>query len=121
MGHMIHLNLSVMANPLVTSKHLLTFGVDISSANLISKIGYNKINERSKFDTSDILISMIGTVGTIPYIVNLPTEFAIKNVRLFRASKNPPFSLYVLGCLKSKHTMHYIEKAMQVVLKSIYA
>ena len=30
--------------PLVTSKHLLPFGVDLTSCNLISQADYNKIN-----------------------------------------------------------------------------
>ena len=55
---------------LVTSKHLLPFGVDISSANIISKTDYDKINERSKVNTGDILISMIGTVGLISYVID---------------------------------------------------
>ena len=43
--------------PLVTSKHLLPFGVDLLSPNRISKSDYDKINERSKVETNDILKS----------------------------------------------------------------
>ena len=44
---------------LITSKHLLPFGVDKASANHISKADFDKINERSLVETQDILMSMI--------------------------------------------------------------
>lgn len=53
---------------LITSKHLLPFGVDKASANHISKADFDKINERSLVETQDILMSMIGTIGLISYI-----------------------------------------------------
>ena len=68
--------------PLITSKHLQPFCVDKHSANLISESDYNKINERSKVDTNDILISMIGTVGLVSLVVDPNVNFAIKNVGL---------------------------------------
>ena len=98
--------------PLVTSKHLLPFGVDISSSNIISNADYNKINERSKVDTGDILISMIGTVGLISYVIDSPVKFAIKNVGLFKTSKAPSLALYILSYLKSERTTHHIEKSL---------
>lgn len=98
--------------PLVTSKHLLPFGVDISSANIISKTDYDKINERSKVNTGDILISMIGTVGLISYVIDSPVEFAIKNVGLFKTSQSPSLDLYILYYLKNNSTKHHIEKCL---------
>lgn len=98
--------------PLVTSKHILPFGVDISAANLISKTDYDKVNKRSKVETGDILISMIGTVGLISYVIDSPVQFAIKNVGLFKTSKYPSLALYILCYLKSKRTMHHIEKSI---------
>ena len=97
---------------LVTSKHLLPFGVDISSANIISKTDYDKINERSKVNTGDILISMIGTVGLISYVIDSPVEFAIKNVGLFKTSQSPSLDLYILYYLKNNSTKHHIEKCL---------
>ena len=98
--------------PLVTSKHLLPFGVDTLSANIISKADYDKVNERSKVNTGDILISMIGTVGLISYVIDSPVEFAIKNVGLFKTSQHPSLDLYILYYLKSKSTTQHIEKCL---------
>ena len=98
--------------PLVTSKHLLPFGVDTSSANIISKADYDKVNERSNVNTGDILISMIGTVGLISYVIDSPVEFAIKNVGLFKTSQHPSLDLYILYYLKSISTTHHIERCL---------
>lgn len=65
-------------NYLITSKHLLSFGVDKTSANRISKADFDKINERSLVETQDILMSMIGTIGLISYIPYETVDFAIK-------------------------------------------
>ncbi len=95
--------------PLVTSKHLLPYGVDLSSANLISKEDYDKTNERSLVETHDILISMIGTVGLISLVIDDPVPFSIKNVGLFKTSKNPDLYAFVLAYLRSKSTAQHIE------------
>ena len=96
--------------PLVTSKHLLAYGVNFESINLISKEDYIEINKRSKVDTGDILISMIGTVGLVSYVINSPINFAIKNVALFKTSKNPLYKFFILGYLKSPAGINYIKK-----------
>lgn len=98
--------------PLVTSKHLLPFGVDVISPNKISEYDYNKINERSKVDTNDILLSMIGTVGMVSLIIEEKINFAIKNVGLFKTSKCPQYIYYLLCYLKSKKTAQHIEKCL---------
>ncbi len=98
--------------PLVTSKHLLPFGVDVISPNKISKSDYNKINERSKVDTNDILLSMIGTVGLVSLIIENEINFAIKNVGLFKTSKCPQYTYYLLCYLKSKEMVQHIEKCL---------
>lgn len=98
--------------PLVTSKHLRTFGVDTSAANLISRADYDKVNERSKVETGDILISMIGTVGLISYVIASPVSFAIKNVGLFKTSGKPLYALYILAYLKSKYITNHIERSL---------
>ncbi|RLK62620.1 restriction endonuclease subunit S [Atopobacter sp. AH10] len=98
--------------PLVTSKHLLPFGADTSLANIISKTDYDKVNERSKVNTGDILISMIGTVGIISYVIDSPVKFAIKNVGLFKTSQYPSLELYILYYLKNNSTKHHIEKCL---------
>lgn len=98
--------------PLVTSKHLLPFGVDVFSPNKISESDYIKVNERSKVDTNDILLSMIGTVGLVSLIIEEEINFAIKNVGLFKTSKCPQYAYYLLCYLKSKETTQHIEKCL---------
>ncbi len=98
--------------PLITSKHLLPFGVDVITPNKISESDYNKVNERSKVDTNDILLSMIGTVGVVSLIIEEKINFAIKNVGLFKTSKCPQFTYYLLCYLKSKKTIQHIEKCL---------
>lgn len=98
--------------PLVTSKHLLPFSVDLTSCNLISQADYNKINERSAVDTYDILLSMIGTVGLVSLVIENPVTYAIKNVGLFKTSKRPELYAFILAYLKSKKTMQHIEKTL---------
>ena len=98
--------------PLITSKHLLSYGVDSSQANLISKADFNKINERSCVHTGDILLSMIGTVGNISLIIEKEINFAIKNVALFKTSKLTNLIFYVLCYLKSKKINQLIESKL---------
>ena len=96
--------------PLVTSKYLLPFGVDVISPNKISESDYNKVNERSKVNTNDILFSMIGTVGLVSLIIEEEINFAIKNLGLFKTSNCPQYKYYLLCYLKSKNTTQHIEK-----------
>lgn len=98
--------------PLVTSKHLLPYGVDLSTANLISKKDFDKTNERSIVETHDILISMIGTVGLISLVIEDPVPFAIKNVGLFKTSKYPELYAFILSYLRSTKTTQHIEKTL---------
>ena len=97
---------------LITSKHLLPFGVDKASANHISKTDFDKINERSLVETQDILMSMIGTIGLISYIPYETVNFAIKNVALFKTSHTPELAYYFLCYLKSEKTLQHIEKCL---------
>lgn len=95
--------------PLVTSKHLLSYGVDKVSPNLISSQDYDKVNERSKVDTYDILMSMIGTIGITSLVIEKDIQFAIKNVALFKTSQSKDLVYYVLCYLKSIKTQQNIE------------
>ena len=70
---------------LATSKHISGGKLDLSSANTISEVDFSSINQRSKVDRNDILISMIGTVGTV-YRVSEEPNYAIKNIGLFKLS-----------------------------------
>lgn len=95
---------------LITSKHLQAYSVNKKEANLISYEDFNKINERSKVEYGDILISMIGTVGIISFISDKSIDFAIKNVGLFRTSQSAKLRFYVLNYLKTNEVANYIEQ-----------
>jgi len=95
--------------PLVTSKHLLPYGVDTISPNHISKADFDKINERSKVDIHDILISMIGTIGLISLVIENDISFAIKNVGLFKTSQKEDWVYFILCHLRSPVITQHIE------------
>lgn len=95
--------------PLITSKHLNKYDVNKKEANKISFEDYTNINKRSLVEPFDILISMIGTVGNICYIMYDEIDFAIKNVGLFKTSKNPLLREYLLLYLKSNIVTQYID------------
>ena len=101
-----------MGHYLITSKHLVPYGVDKASANRISKADFDKINERSLVETQDILMSMIGTIGLISYIPYEAVDFAIKNVALFKTSHTPELAYYFLCYLKSDKSLQHIEKCL---------
>lgn len=74
--------------PLVTSKNLKPEGIDFSNVSYISEEDHREISKRSRVDRGDILFAMIGTIGN-PVIVDIDTEFSIKNVALFKFFKSP--------------------------------
>ncbi len=69
--------------PLVTSKHLKHGRVDLRDTYPISLKDFAKINERSRVDRWDVLMSMIGTVGECALVKEQP-DFAIKNLAVFK-------------------------------------
>lgn len=97
---------------LVTSKHLLPYGVDRSTPNRIAEKDFKKINERSLVEQGDVLMSMIGTIGLISFVTDQTIDYAIKNVALFKTSKTPELAYYFLNFLKSKKTQQYIEMCL---------
>ena len=92
---------------LLTSKHLTERGLDYASAYKISKEDYESINKRSKVDTNDILFSMIGTIGNSYFVEETNTNFAIKNMALFKTSAKRWFSEYLYLYLSSCDYKHY--------------
>ena len=98
--------------PLITSKHLNEYDVNKNEANRISFEDYTNINKRSLVEPFDILISMIGTVGNICYIMYDEVDFAIKNVGLFKTSQTPLIREYLLLYLKSSIINHYIDSRL---------
>jgi len=95
---------------LVTSKHIKNGKIDLSSAYKISEEDFENINRRSKVDKWDVLFSMIGTVGEVCIVNDIP-DYAIKNVGLFKCgSEESAKWLYYL--LKSKTGRDEIQKRM---------
>lgn len=92
---------------LITSKHLKRSGIDFDSAYFISTDDYIQVNKRSNVHSKDILISMIGTIGETYYVQNEDTNFAIKNVGLFKTSQNEKFADFVYLTLISNYGKEY--------------
>ena len=85
---------------LVTGKHLKNGVIDTSDAYYISESDYNKINERSKVEQWDVLLSMIGTVGEVAVVKNQP-DYAIKNIALFKCAGSELKGKWLAYYLKS--------------------
>lgn len=69
---------------LVTGKHIKNGQIDSTDAYYISEKDYKKINERSKVEKWDVLMSMIGNgLGRSSVVKNEP-NYAIKNIALFK-------------------------------------
>ena len=94
---------------LITSKHLSKYGVNKDNANYISEEDFNKINERSKVDKYDILISMIGTVGLVSLIIEEDIDFAVKNVGIFKTSLQKNYIYFIFSYLLSSSTQNYVK------------
>ncbi|EAC6873087.1 restriction endonuclease subunit S [Listeria monocytogenes] len=91
--------------PLVTSKNLKDFGLDLSDVSLISDKDFRSINKRSKVDIGDILFGMIGTIGNPVQIDR--DDFAIKNVALIKEQKKI-LNSFLIQVLKSQVFNRYI-------------
>ena len=87
--------------PLVTSKNLVNGKIDFSTCSFISKEDFDAISKRSAVDDGDILYAMIGTIGN-PVIVQKQSEFAIKNVALFKFNNGNILNKYVYHFLNSE-------------------
>ena len=97
---------------LVTGKHLKKGVIDDTDAYYISESDYNKINERSKVDQWDVLMSMIGTVGEVAVVKNKPC-YAIKNVALFKCAGSElkgRWLAYYLNSPKAKGFFFFFQK-----------
>ena len=88
----------------ITSKNIIGNSIDFSDCKYIKEDDYNKFNQRSKVNTGDILMPMIGTIGN-PIIVNIPEDeidFAIKNVALIKFNSNSKvINVYIKSLLNS--------------------
>ena len=79
----------------------------MTAVNLISKADYDETNRRSKVHRGDIIMPMIGTIGS-PVLVDIDPEFAIKNVALIKFGKKSPSNTYIHRLLSS----HYFDRVL---------
>lgn len=86
--------------PLVTTKNLRDGIIDFTDVNLISEADYSAINKRSKVDRGDLLMPMIGTIGS-PILVCIEPNFAIKNMALIKFTEHSPHCQFILSFLQS--------------------
>ncbi len=95
--------------PLLTSKNFTKGFVDFSDANLISKEDFEAINKRSRVDVGDIVMPMIGTIGS-PVIVDTNLAFAIKNVALIKFSGDEISNIYLHTLLSTRFLEYSIRQ-----------
>ena len=94
--------------PLITSKHLNRYEIDFSTAKLISEKDYQKVIERSPVEQWDILFSMIGTIGNLYIETNENTEYACKNMGIFKMGGDSKKSKWLYYYLQSPKIREYI-------------
>ena len=97
---------------LITSKHLLDYEINFASAYKISEADYNLITKRSNVKQWDILFSMIGTVGRVYIERNSNSEYACKNVGIFKCGGDKHKALWLYYVLKSPYCKQYISKVL---------
>jgi type I restriction enzyme S subunit len=84
--------------PLVTSKDVSNGELDFEKCKYISSEDYIEINNRSNVEYGDLIMPMIGTIGS-PIKVKTQRPFSIKNLALFKNNKlvNVDYLCYVIG------------------------
>ena len=70
--------------PLITTKNLKNGRIDLEGSYLICDEDYYEVSKRSKVDQYDVLIGMIGTIGSPVLIMDKAPAFAIKNIGVFK-------------------------------------
>lgn len=93
--------------PLVTSRNVTGGIVDLTTVNYISEADYVQINKRSKVDRGDIILPMIGTIGS-PVLVDHDPRYAIKNVALIKFIKGSPSAVFVHHLLSGHYFDHIV-------------
>jgi len=97
---------------LVTAKHINNGQIDLSDAYLISEKDYLIINERSKVEQWDVLMSMIGNGLGKSAVVKESPEYAIKNLALFKLG-NEIKAKWLHYYLSSKAGQGFIYNSLQ--------
>ena len=95
--------------PLVTSKNIVNDLLDLSNVSLISIEDALEVNKRSKVNLGDIIMSMIGTVGSAVLIDKEP-KFCIKNVALFKPKKIK--GEFLIQLIRSVFFQEYLEDSI---------
>jgi type I restriction enzyme S subunit len=98
---------------LITSKHLREYELDFENAYKISLNDYEKVIVRSKVEQWDILFSMIGTIGRVYQESNSKTDYAIKNVGLFKLGGDKLKSDWLKYYLMSPKAQEYISSRLR--------
>ena len=94
---------------LITSKHIKGRHIDFENAYLISQTDYEKINERSKVDQWNVIISMIGEYCGFSYVErNEKIDYAVKNVGIFKTQSRAN-ALWLHYYIQSKIGREYLE------------
>ena len=94
---------------LVTSKHIKGRNIDFENAYLISEEDYIKINERSRVNQWDVIISMIGEYCGFVYVErNKKIDYAVKNVGLFKTG-NKYKAFWLFYYIQSKIGNSYLD------------
>jgi type I restriction enzyme S subunit len=96
-----YVNAGMDTYPLATTKHVTSGVLKLEDASHISSNDYFEIIKRSNVEIGDILMPMIGTIGS-PIIIESEEKFAIKNLALFKTAisdkLNNRFLYYLLQC-----------------------
>lgn len=80
----------------ITSKNIVKGKLDTADVSFISDSDARLVNQRSRVDRGDILMSMIGTIGNATYIDYTP-NFCIKNIALLKPKDiSPCFLIQVI-------------------------
>lgn len=89
----------------ITSKNIVNGKLDFSEISYISKEDAVLVNQRSRVDKGDILMSMIGTIGNAT-LINFEPDFCIKNVALLKPKK--VLGNYLIQLIKSSGFQIYL-------------
>ena len=90
---------------LVTSKNIINGRINFDNIKFISENDAEKINKRSGVSKNDILMSMIGSIGDVALIDEIP-DFCIKNVALIKSGKlNKDYIFHYLKGLTFQATL----------------
>ncbi len=93
----------------ITSKNIINSKLDYTDVSLISKEDANQINQRSKVDNGDIIMSMIGTIGNA-VLVDFNPDFCIKNVALLKPKK--VYNYFLIQLINSNLFQTYLESKL---------